>query len=90
MEEDNNEVYENSQDEMIECTVENDEDLNNLTHGSDSLLIELVEGYPHIYDNRNPDFKDALKKEEAWNEIATAMEWPGKTILRLFLYLLSK
>lgn len=83
MEEDISDSYENVHDELIkECHGENEEDLNVLTHGSDSLLIELVEGYPHIYDNRNPEFKDVNKKEEAWNEIATAMDWPGNFIIQ--------
>lgn len=75
------ETYEDSQDQMIQCEAEAEEEMNLTTNDSDSLLIELVQGYPYIYDNRCPEFKDVAKKEEAWSDIANAMSWPGEDLV---------
>ncbi|KAF2903697.1 hypothetical protein ILUMI_02492 [Ignelater luminosus] len=42
------------------------------------LLIETVEKYPMIYDKCDMDFKNTIKKEECWNEIARSLDVPAK------------
>ncbi|CAG9763613.1 unnamed protein product [Ceutorhynchus assimilis] len=37
------------------------------------LLIELVQGYNHLYDLSNKHYKDNNKKEESWKEISEIM-----------------
>ncbi|EFN83652.1 hypothetical protein EAI_09671, partial [Harpegnathos saltator] len=34
-----------------------------------SLLVDLVKGYPHIYDKESKDFKDIIKRNNSWKEI---------------------
>lgn len=34
----------------------------------DSSLVDLVKGYPHLY-NESKDFKDVNKKNNSWEEI---------------------
>ncbi|KAL0107396.1 hypothetical protein PUN28_008326 [Cardiocondyla obscurior] len=39
----------------------------------DSLLVDLVKSYPHIYDKQNKDFKDIRKKNNSWQEIGNIL-----------------
>lgn len=39
----------------------------------DSLLIDMVKSYPHLYDKSSPNFKDAIMKENSWVEIGKIM-----------------
>lgn len=41
---------------------------------SDELLINLVHGYPWLYDKTIPEFKDKGCKEGAWKEIGNILE----------------
>ncbi|KYN00641.1 Transcription factor Adf-1 [Cyphomyrmex costatus] len=36
----------------------------------DAILISLVQSHPYLYNKQLSDFKDSLKKENAWTEIA--------------------
>lgn len=45
---------------------------------SDELLIDAVRAYPHLYDHKDSNFKDNLMKENSWEEIALAINIPGK------------
>ncbi|XP_063216728.1 uncharacterized protein LOC134527735 isoform X1 [Bacillus rossius redtenbacheri] len=36
----------------------------------DNLLVEVVKGYPHLYDCKCYDFKDLRMRENTWQEIA--------------------
>lgn len=49
-------------------------------YDSDELLITLIKGYPHLYDKRNKNYKDAIMKENSWTEIARIMDWESKNI----------
>ncbi|XP_050447991.1 transcription factor Adf-1-like [Cataglyphis hispanica] len=40
----------------------------------DALLISLVRDYPYLYNKELTDFKDSLKKQNAWVEIASVMD----------------
>ncbi|XP_018366778.1 PREDICTED: uncharacterized protein LOC108763540 [Trachymyrmex cornetzi] len=40
----------------------------------DALLIYLVKGYPHLYNKESRDFKDTLKKNNSWEEIAKILD----------------
>ncbi|XP_071555011.1 uncharacterized protein [Temnothorax nylanderi] len=40
----------------------------------DSLLVDLVKSYPHIYDKRSKDFKDIFKKNNSWKEIGEVLQ----------------
>lgn len=46
---------------------------NMASNEGDALLIDLVRGYPHLYDKTSPNFKDSLMKENSWEEIAKIM-----------------
>lgn len=46
-------------------------------------LIEGVRQHPLLYDQTNPDFKDALKKENAWQTIGTAFGKDGEVFIRI-------
>ncbi|KYN15939.1 Transcription factor Adf-1 [Trachymyrmex cornetzi] len=37
---------------------------------ADAILISLVQNHPYLYNKQLSDFKDNLKKENAWTEIA--------------------
>lgn len=37
-------------------------------------LINLVQGYPCLYDNKCPEFKEKGVKENAWTEIAKTLK----------------
>lgn len=50
----------------------------------DSLLVDLVKGYPHIYDKESKDFKDILKRNNSWTEIGEILNATG--IEHIFLY----
>ncbi|XP_050447813.1 LOW QUALITY PROTEIN: uncharacterized protein LOC126849726 [Cataglyphis hispanica] len=39
----------------------------------DALLISLVRDHPYLYNKELTDFKDSLKKQNAWVEIASVM-----------------
>ncbi|XP_025158755.1 transcription factor Adf-1-like isoform X2 [Harpegnathos saltator] len=41
---------------------------------NDPLLISLVYGHPYLYNNELTDFKDSMKKQNAWLEIANIMD----------------
>lgn len=41
------------------------------------LLIELVKNYPHLYDKKNCDFKDAVMKNNSWDEIGKVLNMAG-------------
>lgn len=38
------------------------------------MLIDLVRGYPCLYDKSSKDVKDIGMKEEAWQEIANILK----------------
>jgi hypothetical protein len=40
----------------------------------DGALIDLVRGFTLLYDKRNSDYKNKLKKQNAWGTIASIME----------------
>ncbi|XP_011637956.1 transcription factor Adf-1-like [Pogonomyrmex barbatus] len=44
--------------------------VNNENSVGDSLLTDLVRGYPYVYNKSPPNFKDSLMKENSWEEIA--------------------
>lgn len=39
----------------------------------DALLISLVRDHPYLYNKELTDFKDSIKKQNAWVEIASVM-----------------
>lgn len=41
-------------------------------------LIALVQKYAHLYDARRPDYKDVVKKDNSWSEIAVLLGEPAK------------
>lgn len=72
------------QDEVVLQINENIENIENIDTTSnnnvvgDSLLIDLIRGYPHLYDKSSPNYKDSLMKENSWKEIAEIMLWTRK------------
>ncbi|CAL1672652.1 unnamed protein product [Lasius platythorax] len=57
----------NSENEILE---------NESVKQSDELLIDAVRAYPHLYNHKDPNFKDHLMKENSWKEIALAVNIP--------------
>ncbi|KYN06626.1 hypothetical protein ALC62_02420 [Cyphomyrmex costatus] len=58
----------------------------------DALLIDLVKGYPHLYNKESRDFKDTIKKNNSWEEIAKildAKDFANKKYIS-FVYRLSR
>lgn len=49
----------------------------------DAYLIDLYRERKFLYDKREPDFKDNLKKDNAWQEISQIMLNKGKVELLL-------
>lgn len=49
------------------------------TMDQDEQLIDAVREYPCLYNSKSPDFKIALKKENAWTVIAASLERDGKS-----------
>ncbi|XP_046593570.1 transcription factor Adf-1 [Neodiprion lecontei] len=43
---------------------------NQEERGFDEILIDAVKSYPHLYDTSCKDYRDAIKKENSWVEIA--------------------
>ncbi|KAL2729482.1 Transcription factor Adf-1 [Vespula squamosa] len=37
---------------------------------NDKLLIDAVRVYPHLYNHKDPNFKNHLMKKNSWKEIA--------------------
>lgn len=52
-------------------------DLNENTD-EDAFFIDLVRSYPHLYDKKARDYKDATVKANSWEEIAGTLEKSGK------------
>ena len=53
----------------VDCT-------QNILDG-DSILISLVQSHPYLYNKQLSDFKDSVKKENAWVEIARILNMKG-------------
>ncbi|XP_029162901.1 transcription factor Adf-1-like [Nylanderia fulva] len=49
------------------------EDVSLEYEDEDAILISLVQDYPFLYNKELTDFKDNIKKQNAWAEIATAV-----------------
>lgn len=46
-------------------------------------VIQLVHHFPCLYDQTDSDYKNALKREEAWNIIGNKLHHPGKKINKI-------
>jgi len=53
-----NEVNENLNPEVMLQDAEN--------RTFDDMLINIVKGYPHLYDSSSKDYRDVIKKENSW------------------------
>jgi len=49
-----------------------------IIYENDVLLIDLIKGYPHLYDKSLKLYKDQLIKEKSWLEISEIMQLSGK------------
>ncbi|KAL2747669.1 Transcription factor Adf-1 [Vespula maculifrons] len=43
---------------------------------SDELLIDAVRAYPHLYNHKDPNFKNHLMKKNSWKEITLTVNIP--------------
>ena len=66
---------ENSCEEENPYETENEVDQNE-TDG-DALLISLVKDHPYLYNKELTDFKDVIKKQNAWSEIGIIFNMTG-------------
>ncbi|GAB1869233.1 hypothetical protein CAJAP_10312 [Camponotus japonicus] len=67
MEDHNNYYLKRSENEENVCE---NRIINTMTsREEDSLLVDLVKGYPHLYNKESRDFKDIIKKNNSWKEI---------------------
>ncbi len=71
-----NEMYAISDTENIE--MKNDEE--------NRLLIDLIQGYLHLYAKKDSNYKNKNMKEKSWQEISKIMNKSGQLIIRYFLY----
>lgn len=53
------------QNETVYETNTNNGNVDTASNAGDSLLIDLVRGYPHLYDKSSPNFKHSLMKENS-------------------------
>lgn len=49
-----------------------------VSKSGDSLLISLVQNYPHLYVKTSKNQKDNALREKSWQEIAAILEQPGR------------
>lgn len=64
MEEDHENYYaKRSEDEDENCN--NNIFSNRTSREDDSLLVDVVKGYPHLYDKQSRDFKDIKKRNNS-------------------------
>jgi len=50
-------------------------------------LIEKVREYVFLYDPAHPQYKNILKKAEAWREISEELDQTSKSVFLTYLYL---
>lgn len=43
----------------------------------DEQLIEIVSGYPILWDMKSKEFKNVVKKDTIWNEMDKMLSKPG-------------
>jgi len=53
----------------------------------DSLLVDLVKGYPHLYNKESRDFKDIIKKNNSWKEIGDILNTTGMEYIFYITYI---
>lgn len=46
----------------------------------DGILISLIQSHPYLYNKELSDFKDAIKKQNAWIEIAKILNMRVRNI----------
>lgn len=80
---DNENYYTKSEDEDENCS--NNIPYNKISREEDSLLVDLVKSYPHLYDKQSRDFKDIKKKNNSWEEIGKLLNASGIKYI-CFLY----
>lgn len=62
-----------------ESITENSEGLDTMiNYENDVLLIDLIKGYPHLYDKSLKNYKDQLMKEKSWLEVSEIMQLSDK------------
>ncbi|KYM99938.1 hypothetical protein ALC62_09309 [Cyphomyrmex costatus] len=70
--------FEDEEEEYLDdrSNISNENSINSINtymkHG-DELLIDMVRSRPYLYDKMVHDYKDAQMKENAWTEIAIAL-----------------
>jgi hypothetical protein len=50
-------------------------------------LIEKVREYVFLYDTGHPEYKNIVKKAEAWREISEELDQTSKFVFFTYLYL---
>ncbi|CAH0559237.1 unnamed protein product [Brassicogethes aeneus] len=54
------------------------------------LLINLIQGYPHLYDKSSMNFKDLQMKENSWQQISEELGIPANDCQRIWTNLRNK
>lgn len=54
------------------------------------LLIDGVKKYELLYDYNNPNYRDQLARQEAWNDIGRQLRVSGKFYINLFFVFIFK
>jgi len=60
--------------------------LNITPKEDDSLLVDLVKNYPHLYDKQTKDFKDTIKRNNLWIEIGQVLNATGIKYIFILQY----
>lgn len=68
--------FENEEEEVYlddGLDISNENSINTYMKHGDELLIDMVRSRPYLYNKMVQNYKDAEMKENAWTEIATAL-----------------
>jgi len=55
---------------------------------TNTILIDLVKNFPHLYDKSVADFKNIQKKDRAWMKISSIIKLPGNFLGCIYILLI--
>lgn len=61
----------------VENLYENENEVDQNETDGDALLVSLVRDHPYLYNKELTDFKDCIKKQNAWTEIGMILNMTG-------------
>ena len=55
-----------------------------LSDSDEKAIMEVIKQHEELYDKTNNSFKDKLKKERLWEQLAATRNFPVKTVKKWF------